>query len=934
MPDSSPTVETSARSIREATRKEDVAHAESVLRGKELPVQEVYDLAERLKDNNEFGYARKLFSHIRSNDNYRHLKKSPAKVGQRHALCTYKDPDLPAGDRFKRALEILDEVDLLSLTGPEQQESLGLRGAIYKRLWQVENQRVDLERSLSYYLKGYEMGPETDQGYTGINAAFVLDLLAKEDATQVGETGVSPEIARERWRQAHDIRRNLAALLIDLPSKSDYEWLEKQWWFYTTRAEAHLGLGEFDEALTAIREYNAANQLTHQGPPLELVSPWEFESTITQFASLIQLQADLGEMLVKWPEWQAQCTAPPNELRARGEQMLRDYLGDLAPGVERAITGKVGLALSGGGFRASLFHIGVLAYLAEQDMLRRVEVLSCVSGGSIVGAHYYLEVKRLLESKGDAAVTRQDYLDLVKRLEQEFLAGVQTNIRCRLFGSIWANLRTFLQPGYTATRRLGELYEEELYARVPDGNGQKPRYLPDLFVCPKGEGATFKPKYDNWRRANKVPILVLNAATLNTGHLWQFTASWMGEPPISLDEEIEGNYRLRRMYYWEAPRLKDRWHSRFARLFAPPDYQQFRLGEAVAASSCVPGVFEPLVLPDLYEEKTVRLVDGGVYDNQGVASLLEQDCSVLMVSDASGQMDSQDHPSGGRLGVPLRSFSISMARVRQSQYHELAARRRSGLLKGLMFLHLKKDLDADPIDWRECQNPQEASDEVRPFARRGVLTRYGIQKPVQRLLSAIRTDLDSFTEVEAFALMTSGYRQAQDEFGQCAGFPDEIPATEEWRLLQWRFLQIEPSLNPGPGFDLLTSQLKVGAMVAGKVWRLCPPLTVAAAVLLLATVFLGYRLWDVYQDVTLVTLRGLGLMLTTLAAALIAPHLLRLLRFHQTFRDIGLRGVLAAVLAIGFKLHLLVFDPIFIKLGRVERLLKLRRQGKTTTLSP
>ena len=60
------------------------------------------------------------------------------------------------------------------------------------------------------------------------------------------------------------------------------------------------------------------------------------------------------------------------------------------------IRGKVGLALSGGGFRASLYHIGVLAKLAEPDLLRHVEYLSCVSGGSIIGAHFYLEVRKLL----------------------------------------------------------------------------------------------------------------------------------------------------------------------------------------------------------------------------------------------------------------------------------------------------------------------------------------------------------------------------------------------------------------------------------------------------------------------------------------------------------------------------------------------------------
>ena len=80
-----------------------------------------------------------------------------------------------------------------------------------------------------------------------------------------------------------------------------------------------------------------------------------------------------------------------------------------------------------------------------------------------------------------------------------------------------------------------------------------------------------------------------------------------------------------------------------------------------------------------------------------------------------------------------------------------------------------------------------------------------------------------------------------------------------------------------------------------------------------------------YRDGALGTVRGLGLFLAALAATLVAPHLLRLLRFRQTFRDIGLRSGLAAIRAVGFKIHRAVFDPIFLKLGRVDRLLKLRR---------
>lgn len=79
------------------------------------------------------------------------------------------------------------------------------------------------------------------------------------------------------------------------------------------------------------------------------------------------------------------------------------------------------------------------------------------------------------------------------------------------------------------------------------------------------------------------------------------------------------------------------------------------------------------------------------------------------------------------------------------------------------------------------------------------------------------------------------------------------------------------------------------------------------------------------------TLEGLGISLVVLGATLAAPHVLRLIRFRQTFRDIGLRSLLSAALAIGFTLHLHVFDRMFLRLGRLERLLKMREGGAKTT---
>lgn len=44
---------------------------------------------------------------------------------------------------------------------------------------------------------------------------------------------------------------------------------------------------------------------------------------------------------------------------------------------------RIGIALSGGGVRATVFHLGVLARLARQDLLSHVTAISSVSGGSL-----------------------------------------------------------------------------------------------------------------------------------------------------------------------------------------------------------------------------------------------------------------------------------------------------------------------------------------------------------------------------------------------------------------------------------------------------------------------------------------------------------------------------------------------------------------------
>ena len=868
--------------------------AKRILSGQYAAPAEIWELVKKLKEWKIFGDARKLLARARLDSALNQNPKLRLKLCQEHALCTYKDVDLTAEFRFDRALEILREVEPLETT--RDPETLGITGAIYKRKWETFAQKPDLERSLVYYLRGYHDGDSEDYGYTGINAAFVLDLLAFQEQAEARRGGANSDTAAARTQQARHIREHLLA---KLPALAESEnWLQTTWWFLVTVAEAYFGLARYNEALPWLRKAKALN-----------VVEWEFEATASQLASLARLQAgeaSSGDALAQSQPW----------------KVIEEFLGDKAAGVRSAFIGKVGLALSGGGFRASLFHIGVLARLAELDVLRSVEFLSCVSGGSIIGAHYYLEVRKLLTEKEDSAVTREDYIEIVRRLERDFLAGVQRNIRMRVTANVLTNLKMAFNPNHSRSVTIGELYESELYSKVQDGEGGRPRYLNELFILPKGEEEGFQPKYHNWRRCAKAPILILNGTSLNTGHNWQFTASWMGEPPAGIDSQIDGNYRLRRMYYHDAPR----------------GFRKVRLGHAVAASACVPGLFEPIAMETLYPSRVVRLVDGGVHDNQGTASLLENFCNVLLVSDASGQMETQNDPSSSSLGVPLRSNSILQARIRQAQYHDLDARRRSYLLRGLMFVHLKKDLDVDPVDWVNCDDPYDASDEARSRLRRGELTSYGIRKDVQRHLAAVRTDLDSFSDVEAWALMTSGYRMTQHEFpATITGFDEPAASITE----PWRFLAVEPPMQRRKGIDAahehLMKLLGVSNVVAFKVWKLSPALRIARNIALvlagLAYLALCWRLvsFDTVWHTIEFPQRYLGVFGLALAAIVAVLIIVRKLRFPgmrigsaivrtATGLGIGLVGWAAG------RIHLAFFDPLYLRSGKVERLGLTQRQ--------
>ncbi len=787
------------------------------------------------------------------------------RVVQRLARNTYRDEDLLPAKRFAEALELLRSIGLDELrpaladasATASRVETLGLAGAIYKRMWEISGQLDPLQRSLDYYRRGWELAPGPDGSWCGVNTVFALEALASRerhvfarDRAADAPRVATPELARiegELARLRAALKAALDELLANSPQKADH-------WSYLTLAEVEFGLENYTRTRELLVRGIHAARASNDGAGL---TPTQLQVTFKQFVRIARLRGvatpepgDQGdnEDDPRWAPWRA----------------LEPLLGETpdTPVDRRELAaalncarGRVGLALSGGGFRASLFHIGVLARLADVDALRSVEALSTVSGGSIVGALYYLEVKHLLESKPDFDITREDYVAIVARVQERFLSGVQKNLRTRVISN-WLKTSKMLLPfvGYTRSARIGELYERHLYSRVgPDAKPLGSLRMRDLLIKPRearaANGASgFNLKEDNWRRNARVPMLLLNATSLNSGHSWQFTARTMGEPPGLVDEEIGANPRHRRLWYDQAPL-----HKRLPWSKPSAHLKEISLGQAVAASACVPGLFEPLELRGLYPGRFVRLVDGGVYDNLGLRTLVDQGFSLILCSDASGQMNEEPRPGAGALAVPLRSFGIITSRVREAEYASLHAAVENRALQGACFVHLRKDLDAPALDWVDCDNPS------KPLKQPHCATGYGIDKGVQRQLSAIRTDLDSFGEVESFALMVSGYRMIERELqkldakrrkegrpGQWGDFDIHAPRGK------WTFLDADlervMSLPDGSG-DLrraeLGRQLAAGASSVGKLWLVSPMLArVSASIVGVAALAGSIWLWN------------------------------------------------------------------------------------------
>src|SRR5690349_7509890 len=97
----------------------------------------------------------------------------------------------------------------------------------------------------------------------------------------------------------------------------------------------------------------------------------------------------------------------------------------------------IALCLSGGGYRAAIFHAGALLRLNELGVLTKVDTVCCVSGGSIIGGFFAFLLQNGLERNENR------YISFEERL-QPFFTFVRRDIRTL---STLARLKLWEAPG-------------------------------------------------------------------------------------------------------------------------------------------------------------------------------------------------------------------------------------------------------------------------------------------------------------------------------------------------------------------------------------------------------------------------------------------------------------------------------------------------------
>jgi NTE family protein len=332
---------------------------------------------------------------------------------------------------------------------------------------------------------------------------------------------------------------------------------------------------------------------------------------------------------------------------------------------------KIGLALSGGGVRAAIFHAGVLRRLADEDLLEAVSGVSTVSGGSLAAA--------IVMSK--AGLRWPD----------------STAFRNNLYPAIRDLLTTtdLFSIGAIGWRGVWR-YNVRLF-------GHRAAVLADLLTREWGIDGKLSDLPDQ-------PFWWINATCFETGKNWRFSKREMGDwkfgrhyrPPFSIAEAAASSAAV--PYVIGALKLDlppDGWYRTDPATRAPQE-------KATPAS------------PE------VRLWDGGSYENLGLEAMFKpqeplRNCDFLICSDASGPLTPPHGTSRlnllkGQLVAP-RLFDIASDQIRALRSRMFVRAIEGGTIRGALLrmgnsvrdVDIKAGRRRETTDYDAFQSEQEVA---------------------------------------------------------------------------------------------------------------------------------------------------------------------------------------------------------------------------------
>ena len=197
-------------------------------------------------------------------------------VIQQLALATYKSKQPTPEAALIESQRVLQDLGPATTNDPE---TLGLWGAVHKRLWELKARPEDLAEAIGGYERGFYLKQDW---YNGINLAFLLDLRALESL----KAGNKDEAVADAV-QAKRVRRDVIRYATPMLGQESGD-PKKRFWVVATLWEAALGLGDGAEAARWDAEAKTL-----------VVPAWMQETRVEQGNKLQKLQHDYATLMAQ-----------------------------------------------------------------------------------------------------------------------------------------------------------------------------------------------------------------------------------------------------------------------------------------------------------------------------------------------------------------------------------------------------------------------------------------------------------------------------------------------------------------------------------------------------------------------------------------------------------------------------------------------------------